>query len=135
MMSRTKAIWIGVPVVILFVLLGAEERYIASQPLQPPGTVELGGLIQAAGAVTTDLENCVLAGKQTGWTGYQDYVGFSQAGQQKLDVIAQDEGLAIGGDVLKNCQSIEISFFTGEGYAGLRILNRFNRIWFKVEQY
>ncbi len=127
--------WIGAIAVALLALLGAEAWYVTSQPLQPPGTVELGGPILAARAVQTDPVDCVLAGKQTGWTGYQDYVGFSQAGQQKLDVLAQHGGLAIGGDVVGNCQSLEMSFSTGKKYGGLRILNRFNQIWFKIERY
>ncbi len=113
MIASRKLIGLGVGVAVLLVLLGGEARYVLSQPLHSPGTVELGGLIQAAGAVKVDLVNCVIAGTQTGWLGYQDYVGFTQAGQQKLDTVARHGGLAVGSDLLGNCESIGMSFSTG----------------------
>ncbi len=137
MIASRKLIGLGVGVAVLLVLLGGEARYVLSQPLLSPGTVELGGLIQAAGTVKVDLVNCVIAGTQTGWLGYQDYVGFTQAGQQKLDAVARHAGLAVGSDVLGNCESVGMSFSTGKpgSFGELRILNRFNQIWFKIERY
>ncbi len=133
--DRPRRLW-SIGATILLVLLAATEAlYLGTQRLLAPASVELGGIIYFSESPRFDPINCLFAGQQTGWIGYKDYLGFMMSDQSKLDIVAQDGVLALAAYELRNCQSVTESFSVEGDFAHyLLILNRFNQIWYRVEE-
>ncbi len=133
--GKPRRLW-SVGAAILLVLLAATEAlYLGTQRLLDPASVELGGIIYFGESPRFDPINCLFAGQQTGWIGYKDYLGFVMTDQEKLDVVVQDGILTVAAYELRNCQSVTESFSVqGEFAHYLLILNRFNQIWYRIEE-
>jgi hypothetical protein len=135
MTGKKKFLMIAGVVALAITLLGVEVLYVTGQMLDKPGTVKLETIVNGGMLPTFDPVNCVLAGEQTGWKGYRNYLGFIFVDEQKLDIVSQDGILTIGSDALKNCQSIIVFLKNGKIFQELTILNRFNQIWYRIEPY
>ncbi len=133
--DKPRRLWSIGAAILLVLLTATQALYLGTQRLLAPASVELGGIIYFSESPRFDPINCLFAGQQTGWIGYQDYLGFMMTDQSKLDVVAQDDVLAVAAYELGNCQSVTESFSVqGEFAHYLLILNRFGQIWYRVEE-
>lgn len=126
-MPSKKLLLIAALIALALGLIVLEVRYITTQSLLAPTTVELRSVVYGGLGSRFAPFDCLVAGRQTGWKGYRGYLGFILVDKRKSDVLLQDGNLAVGNEVLKNCHSVKELLTDGKNYQEMEILNRFGK--------